>query len=89
MLPCFHSQDRSGQRVILEYDPNGISDLYLWLLDTDEIVQVTEHARFSTSPVLRGDLLVWADDRNDQFDLYMMDLSDVARGDFFPEGLRP
>lgn len=87
--PCYTSRDRSEQRAVLEYDPSGISDLYLWLLDTDEVVQVTDHSRLSTSPVLRGDLLVWTDDRNDQYELYMMDLSDMESGDFFPEGLRP
>jgi len=39
---------------------------------------ITDYPRRSTAPRLNGGMLVWQDDRNDQWDLYAMDLSHAA-----------
>ncbi len=87
-LDCFSASAFSDGRAVLIEDPDGRSDLHLWDSVSGEVLQITDHARYSTSAELEDDLLVWVDDRNDHYDLYMMDLSDLAEGDFLPEGIR-
>ena len=89
VLPCFVAQDLSGGRAVVEYDTAGASDLYLWNLDDDSLLQVTDHSRLSIGARLEDDILVWIDDRTDDYEIYMMDLSDLEAGDFSPEGLTP
>ncbi len=84
---CFNALALSGNRAILEYDAQGVSDLYLVKLQTGERVQLTNYPRKSTGAKLDGNLLVWQDDRNEAWDLYMMDLTDVDSGDLHPEGI--
>ncbi|MGE0784065.1 MAG: hypothetical protein AB7S26_00155 [Sandaracinaceae bacterium] len=88
-LECYTARDLSGRWAVFEYDAEGISDLYLLDLDSGVLRQVTRHRRYSTRAHVDGDVLVWQDDRNDHWDLYFMDLSDVDDGDFFPEGVAP
>jgi len=63
----------------------------MWLTDltTLKAYQVTSYFREVGEAALDGSTLVWTDDRNDSFDLFMMDLSDFDAGDFYPEGLTP
>lgn len=88
-LECFAAWDLSGSRAVVEYDPGGVSDLWIIDVDTQQRVQVTDYARRSTRAQIDGDILVWQDDRRDNWDVYMMDLSDMDDGDFFPEGRQP
>ena len=75
-----------GDRVVRELHPLDEADLYLYDLATGAHYQLTDHPRRSQHPRIDGNILVWQDDRNDQSDLYMMDVSDVAAGDVFPKG---
>jgi beta propeller repeat protein len=75
-----------GDRMVVEVDPAGLSDLYLIDLSAKTRTQITDYPRRSTRPKLANNILVWQDDRNDQWELYMMDLTDLAAGDFHPEG---
>lgn len=84
---CYGVLALSGNRAILEYDAYGVSDLYLVKLQTGERLQLTNYPRRSTRAKLDGNLLVWQDDRNDTWDLYMMDLTDIDSGDLHPEGV--
>ena len=84
---CYAAAALSGDRAILEYDALGTSDLFLVKLQTGERLQLTNYPRRSTRAKLEGNLLVWQDDRNDTWDLYMMDLTDVDRGDLHPDGI--
>ena len=85
-LPCYIPTDLRGERAVFELDPDGNSDIVVMDLPTGELHQITYYNRHSNSGRIESDLVVWSDDRNDQWDLYMMDLSDLADGDFFPEG---
>ena len=87
--PCYTPNDMDGRRALLEFDPEGVSDLILLDLPSGEKRAITSYARRSTSGQIDGDLIVWADDRNDHWDLYMMDISDLDDGDYFPEGRLP
>ena len=79
----------SGDLAVVERSPVGASDLWLYDLRGGAPRQVTRHSRRSTGARLAGSWLVWTDDRNDQWDLYAMDLTDLDRGDFSPEGVTP
>ncbi len=88
-FPCDEPTDLHGRWAVVEHDREGRSELVLIDTRTLERLQVTDYPRRSTSGRMEADQLVWADDRNDQWDLYTMDLSDLAAGDFFPEGVAP
>ncbi len=86
---CFNAVALSGNRAVLEFDSLGVSDLYLVDVRTGARQQITNNPRRSTRARLDGNLLVWQDDRNDTWDLYMMDLTDAEQGDLYPEGIAP
>ena len=76
-----------GERfAVVERDPRGVSDL--WLIDRRSRTEhrLTHYGRHSTGARISGDYVIWLDDRNDAFDVYYTDLSDLEAGDFFPEG---
>lgn len=79
----------SGDLAVVERDPRGASDLWLYDLRGGPPRRVTDHARHSTNARLALPWLVWTDDRNDTWDLYAMDLTDLAGGDLSPEGVTP
>lgn len=79
----------SGDLAVIERDTRGASDLWLHDLRGGAPRQLTRHSRHSTTARLSGPWLVWADDRNDTWDLYAMDLTDLDRGDLSPEGVTP
>jgi beta propeller repeat protein len=49
--------------------------LWVHTLSTGESEVVAEHTAHQTDPALSGDILVWADDRGGDLDLWMVDLS--------------
>jgi beta propeller repeat protein len=75
-----------GERVVRELHPLDESDLYLYDVAKNAHYRLTDHPRRSQHPRFDGNILVWQDDRNDQFDIYMMDMTDVAAGEVFPNG---
>jgi beta propeller repeat protein len=75
------------QRGVRELGP--LSDLCLVRFDTGEQKAITNYPRKSTAPRISDGRLVWLDDRNDVFNVYMMDLRDVDEGDLSPEGVTP
>lgn len=81
----------AGSRAVLVFDPDGVSDLFLFDLAAGRRTRLTTYNRRSSRPRLSrdGNLLVWQDDRNGHWDLYSMDLTDADRGDLFPEGRAP
>ncbi len=79
----------SGDLAVVERSPVGASDLWLYDLRGGAPRRVTTHSRHSTGARLSDSWLVWTDDRNDHWDLYAMDLADLDRGDFSPEGVTP
>ncbi len=86
---CDEAGALSGHRVAVLYDRLGVSDIFVIDVSTHERRRITNYPRRSERPLLDGDLLVWSDDRNDNWDLYMMDVSDIERGDLSPEGVTP
>lgn len=79
----------SGDLAVVERDPRGVSDLWLYDLRGGPPRRVTDHVRHSTNARLALPWLVWTDDRNDTWDLFAMDLTDLSRGDLSPEGVTP
>lgn len=90
-VECFQPGALAGTRAILQFDPDGASDLYLVDLSTGQRTRLTTYNRRSARPRLShdGNLLVWQDDRNEDWELYYMDLTDADRGDLSPEGITP
>ncbi len=90
-VECFLPGTLAGSRAVLVFDPDGISDLYLFDLATGQRTRLTTYNRRSARPRLStdGNLLVWQDDRNEDWELYYMDLTDADRGDLSPEGITP
>ncbi len=86
---CDEAAALSGNRVAVLFDRLGVSDIFLIDASTHQRRRVTNYPRRSERPLLDGDLLVWSDDRNDNWDLYMMDVSDIEVGDLSPEGVTP
>jgi beta propeller repeat protein len=80
---------RMDDWLVYEADPDDQSDLWLWNLRTHERRQLTAHPLRSTAPVVEGRIVVWQDNRNGGWDLYMMDLTDLEAGDLSPEGVTP
>ena len=88
---CFMPGTLAGLRAVLVFDPEGASDLYYFDLRTGQRTRLTTYNRRSSRPRLSrdGNLLVWQDDRNEDWELYSMDLTDADAGDLFPEGISP
>jgi beta propeller repeat protein len=88
---CFAPGTLAGSRAVLVFDPDGVSDLYLFDLRAGRRTQLTTYNRRSIRPRLSrdGNYLVWQDDRNEDWELYFMDLTDADAGDLSPEGVTP
>lgn len=71
--------------VVLEADPPG-GRLRVRALDGSGEWPLSTYPSFATAPSLTGSTLSWIDNRAGTFDVYQMDLSDFAAGDFFPDG---
>jgi beta propeller repeat protein len=83
------AMDLSGRWAVVESDPLGASDLFLIDVRSGTRRALTHHPRHSTGARIQGNTVAWIDDRDDQWDLYTMDLTDVDAGDLSPEGLTP
>jgi hypothetical protein len=85
---CATSGALGADVVVLEDSPPGGRLRVRALADGVER-PLTTYASFATAPIVTGSTLSWIDDRAGTFDVYQMDLSDFAEGDFFPEGRSP
>ena len=65
--------DRNGNYDAYIYDPNW--DIYIYDLSSSIETQITTNESNQSGPVIYGESIVWADDRNGNADIYMYDLS--------------